>query len=247
MEKKSFLSKVNLYARSLLFSIIMSVAVILYSFFCILAYPFPFRYRYAIIAAFTGAIIWILKILCHVDYRIEGLENIPKNRVGVVLSKHQSMWETFLLPRIFWHSAIILKRELLWMPFFGWGLALIDPIAINRSDKTSAMKQIITKGKKCLDAGRWIIMFPEGTRIPYGKIGTYRSGGTRLAVATGYPVIPVAHNAGRYWAKRGFLKYPGTIQVVIGPLIETKDKKPEAVLLDVKNWIEDTIKQIDQM
>lgn len=245
MKSKSIFTRMNLYLRSLLFSIIMSTAVLLYSFFCVLAYPFPFRYRYAMIAEFTGFIIWVLKVTCGVNYKIHGLENIPKDRVGIVLSKHQSTWETFLLPRLFHHAAIILKRELLWVPFFGWGLRLVDPIAINRSDKSTAMEQIISKGRKCLDEGRWIIMFPEGTRIPYGKVGNYRQGGARLAVATEYPVIPVAHNAGRYWAKRGILKHPGTIQVVIGPLIETKGKKAEEVLTEVKKWIEETVKKID--
>ena len=223
----------------------MSVSVFIYSFICVLAYPFPFRIRYKMIAEFVGMNIWFLKVICRVNYRIEGLENIPKDRVGIVLSKHQSTWETFLLPRLFRHSAIILKRELLWVPFFGWGLRLVDPIAINRSAKSNAMEQIIEKGKKALDSGRFIIIFPEGTRIPYGKVGNYRSGGARLAVATGYPVIPVAHNAGRYWSKRGILKYPGTIRVVIGAPIETKGRKHEEVLAEVKNWIESTVKKLD--
>lgn len=242
--KKSFFTKMNLYSRSLLFSVLMSLSVAVYSFFCVLAYPFPFRFRYAMIAAFIGLQIWLLKVICGVNYQIEGLENIPKDRVGVVLSKHQSTWETFLLPRLFHHSAIILKRELLWVPFFGWGLRLVDPIAINRSNKSNAMEQIIRQGKKALDEGRFIIIFPEGTRIPYGKVGNYRSGGARLAVATGYPVIPVAHNAGRYWSKRGILKYPGTIRVVIGPAIETEGKKHEEVLAETKQWIEETVKKI---
>src|SRR5947199_174963 len=122
MKSKSVFYRMNIYLRSLLFSIIMSMAVLIYSFFCVLAYLLPFRYRYAMIAGFTGFIIWLLKMICHVNYKIHGLENIPEDRVGIVLSKHQSTWETFLLPRIFHHSAIILKRELLWVPFFGWGL-----------------------------------------------------------------------------------------------------------------------------
>jgi len=246
MKKASFLHRANLFTRSLIFSITMVISTILYSFLCILALPFPFRYRYVMIAGFTGVILKILKIICRIDYHVRGLENIPKNRNGIVLSKHQSTWETFYLPTIFHQSAIILKRELLWVPFFGWGLAIINPIAINRNKKSSAMEQIIKKGKACLDAGRWIIVFPEGTRIPYGKIGHYKAGGARLAVATDYPVIPVAHNAGRFWPKRGFIKKPGTIQIVIGPLIETKGKTPDEVLAAVKNWIEETIQQIDQ-
>src|SRR5579872_3070853 len=246
MKKTSFLHRANLFIRSLIFSIITTVGIILYSFLCLLAYPLPFRYRYALVTGFTGFIIRALKFICHINYHVTGLENIPKDRTGVVLSKHQSVWETFYLPTIFHHTAIILKRELLWLPFFGWGLATIDPIAINRSKKTNAMEQIIKKGKICLDAGRWILVFPEGTRIPYGKVGHYKAGGARLAVTTGYPVIPVAHNAGRYWSKRGFIKKPGTVQMVIGPLIETKNKTPDEVLAEVKDWIEGTIKKIDE-
>lgn len=245
MKKASFLYRTNLFIRSLLFSIIMAVGIMLYSFLCILASPFSLRYRYALVAGFTGFIIQVLKWVCGINYQVRGLENIPKDRNGVVLSKHQSIWETFYLPTIFHQAAIILKRELLWIPFFGWGLATVSPIAINRSKKSSAMEQIIKKGKQCLDAGRWILVFPEGTRIAYGKEGHYKAGGARLAVSTGYPVIPVAHNAGRFWSKRGFIKKPGTVQMVIGPLIETKNKTPDEVLTQVKEWIEGTVKKID--
>ncbi len=246
MKKTSFLCRVNLFIRSLIFTCIMAFSIVLYSFLCILAIPFPFRFRYTLIAGFTHAILNILKYICHIDYHVQGLDNIPIDRTGIVLSKHQSIWETFYLPTVFPHMAIILKRELLWIPFFGWGLATIDPIAINRNKKSSAMDQIIKKGKACLNAGRWILIFPEGTRIPYGKVGHYKAGGARLAVATKAPVIPVAHNAGRYWSKRGFIKKPGTVQMVIGPLIETNNKTPDQVMEEVKNWIEMTIKKIDQ-
>lgn len=246
MKKTSFLHRASLFLRSLIFTVIMASGIILYSFLCLLSWPLPFRYRYKIIANFTGMILIILKYICQIDYHVQGLENIPKDRTGIVLSKHQSTWETFYLPTVFHQMAIILKRELLWIPFFGWGLAIIDPIAINRSKKSSAMDQIIKKGKACLNAGRWILIFPEGTRIPYGKVGHYKAGGARLAVATEAPIIPVAHNAGRYWSKRGFIKKPGTVQMVIGPLIETKNKTPDQVLEEVKSWIETTIKKIDK-
>ncbi len=238
-------NNIFLFLRSLLFSIYMAAGTFFYSFLCIFARPFPFRFRYAMIVKFTGAMVKGLKIICGVNYKIEGLENIPKNKNGIVMSKHQSTWETFFLPTIFPHSAIILKRELLWIPFFGWGLANIDPIAIDRKNKSSAMNQIIAKGKKCLDEGRWILVFPEGTRIPPGHIGNYKMGGARLAVETNYPIIPVAHNAGNFWRRRGFLKYPGTIHVIIGPLIETQNKKPEDVLAEVKSWIEGKMNQIN--
>jgi 1-acyl-sn-glycerol-3-phosphate acyltransferase len=136
------------------------------------------------------------------------------------------------------------KRELLWLPFFGWGLAAGDPISINRSDGASAMKQIIAKGKKCLDSGRWVLVFPEGTRVAPGVAGKYRLGGARLAVASGYPVIPVALNAGHYWPRRKFIKRPGTVRVVIGPPIESKGRSAEEVLNLTRAWIEDTMARI---
>lgn len=246
MKKRSFWAHTNQFIRSLIFVIFLPTVTIFYSFFSICMFPFPLRYRYAVIMAWTSMMVWMLKKVCHVDYHVRGLENIPQNRNGIILSKHQSTWETFFLPTLFHQSAIILKRELLWVPFFGWGLATIEPIAINRKDGTSAMDQIIAKGRKCLEAGRFILVFPEGTRITPGQVGKYRLGGARLATTTGYPIIPVAHNAGRFWPKRGFMKKPGVIQVVIGPLIETKDRTPEAVLEEAKQWIESTVLEIDK-
>ena len=249
MQKESIFYRVNLFLRSLLFFIVMNTFIFFYSFLCLIPFAlrflFPLRWRYGMIMFFNRSMIWCLKVICKVDYKVEGLENISQDRSGIILSKHQSTWETFYLPTIFHQSAIILKRELLWVPFFGWGLAIVDPIAINRTKKSSAMQQIIEIGKKCLEAGRWILVFPEGTRIPAGQVGHYRLGGARLAVETGYPVIPVAHNAGRFWPKRKFIKTPGTVHMVIGPLIETKGRTPDQVMAEAKEWIEGTIAKID--
>ena len=238
--------RINLFFRSLAFSIFMSTVTFFYGIFCLGARFLPFRYRYAIIMFWTNTMVWALKVLCHVDYVIEGRENIPKDRAGIILSKHQSTWETFLLPTLFHQAAIILKKELLWVPFFGWGLAIIDPIAINRKEHASAMDQVLKQGKQCLEQGRWILVFPEGTRIAPGKVGKYRLGGSRLAVACQAPVIPVAHNAGRHWPKRGFMKEPGTIRVVIGPVIETTGRTAEEVMEQSKSWIEQTMLSIDE-
>lgn len=240
----SFFKRADRFIRSLIFTLFIGTITIFYSFFCIAARILPFKYRYAIIMAWTSSMVWALKIICHIDYKIEGLENIPKDRNGIILSKHQSTWETFLLPTLFHQAAIILKQELLWVPFFGWGLAIIDPIAINRNDPSSAIDQVIKKGKIALQNGRWILVFPEGTRIAAGKTGKYRLGGTKLAVASGYPIIPVAHNAGRHWPKRGFIKKPGTIRVVIGKLIESEGRTPENLMEEAKTWIEATVKEI---
>jgi 1-acyl-sn-glycerol-3-phosphate acyltransferase len=247
MRKKylMIIREINLFLRSLLFVIFSSVGIALYSFMCLAALIVPLRYRHALIRSFLFAAIYFLKKVCYVDYHVEGLENIPKDRVGIILSKHQSTWETFFLPLIFHDPAVIVKRELLWVPFFGWGLAVADPISINRKAKASAMQQIITKGRKCLKEGRWVLVFPEGTRVPAGVIGHYKMGGARLATATGYPVIPVAHNAGRCWPKRKFIKRPGTVRVVIGPLIETEGRTAEEVLELTKRWTEKTMVRID--
>lgn len=241
----TFLRKINLFLRSLLFVTYSCVTITLYSFVCVAMWPFPLRYRHAFIRSFLAMTIYLLKKICYINYTIEGLENIPNDRVGIVLCKHQSTWETFFLPLLFHDPAVIIKRELLWVPFFGWGLAVTDPISINRSAKSSAMQQIITKGKKCLQEGRWVIVFPEGTRTAPGMVGHYKLGGARLATATQYPVIPIAHNAGRCWPRRGFIKKPGTIRVVIGPLIETKGRSADEVLQLAKSWIEETMTRID--
>lgn len=244
MATKSY-SNLNLFIRSLCFSVASLTLIVCYSVVCMLMVIFPLRYRHAVIRSFTRRYLHLLKVLCHIDYRVTGLENLPPNQVGVVLSKHQSTWETFFLPLIFHNPAVIAKRELLWIPFFGWGLATAAPITINRNNKTSAMQQVITKGKLCLEAGRWIIVFPEGTRVPPFQPGHYKLGGARLAVATGYPVIPVAHNAGHCWPRRRFIKQPGTIDVVIGPCISVENKTPEVVLAEAKDWIEKTMHTIE--
>lgn len=239
--------QVNLFLRSLLFSIFFIAQVFFYSFLCLFSLLFPVRARHRLLRTFTYVYLAALKIICRIDYQIEGLENIPADRVGVVLSKHQSAWETFVLPVIFKDVAVLAKRELVWIPFFGWGIAASDPILINRKDKTSAMQQIIQKGTRFLKQGRWILVFPEGTRTPFGTAGKYHLGGARLAVAADVPVIPVAHNAGYFWPRRQFIKRPGTVRLVVGPLIETKDRTPDQVMELAKSWIETTMTRINSL
>lgn len=245
MRKKAY-SEVNLFLRSVLFSLYMWFAIFFYSFVCVAAFVLPLKYRHAILRTFLSMTIYMLKKICKINYRVEGLRNIPKNTAAIILCKHQSTWETFFLPLIFHDPAVIIKQELLWVPFFGWGLASADPISINRNKKSSAMQQIITKGRKCLKKGRWIIVFPEGTRTAPGEVGHYKLGGARLATATGYPVIPVAHNAGWCWPRRKFIKQPGTVRMVIGEPIETEGRSAEEVLELAKHWIEGTMTRIDR-
>lgn len=237
-------SQFILFLRSLVFSIYSLSTIMIYSFVCLASLVLPLRYRHALIRGYLWIYLIVLKKICHIDYRVEGLENIPKDQNGIIMCKHQSTWETFFLPLYFHMPAAIAKRELAWVPFFGWGLAVSSPIFINRNDKKSSMQQIIEKGKKFLDMGRWIMVFPEGTRVPYGKVGHYKMGGARLAAATGYPILPVAHNAGKFWPRRKFIKQPGTITVVIGPLIQSKNRGPEEILKETKDWIESTMVRI---
>jgi 1-acyl-sn-glycerol-3-phosphate acyltransferase len=236
---------ISMVIRSTVFAIIVPVFTAFWSLICVAAFPLPLRIRNEVVMVWTRSVVWLLKIICHIDYKVEGWDNIPRDRNGIIMSKHQSAWETFFLPSHFKETAIILKKELYWVPFFGWGMAVTDPIAIDRSAKGSAMSQIIKKGKQCLDAGRWVLIFPEGTRIKPGEIGKYRLGGARLAVEGGYPIVPVAHNAGRFLFRRKFIKRPGTIIVVFGPVIESKGKTAEEVLEVTKNWIEETMQVID--
>lgn len=245
MRHKKQYSFIELFIRSFIFSVFSIISVCMYSLLVAFSWPLPLRYRFAEIRFFLRLYMRVLKLICHIDYKVEGLHHIPKNHRMIIFSKHQSTWETFFLPLLFHDPAIILKRELLWLPFFGWGLAMAKPIAINRTSGSTAMQQIIQKGKAYLDAGRPILVFPEGTRVGVGQVGKYKIGGARLAEATGYPVLPVAHNAGYCWPRRKFIKQPGTIKVVIGPLIESKGRTAEEILNAAKGWIEDTVSKMD--
>ena len=241
MQKKPLPGKFSMLIRSAIYFVIAPVFTMVYSLICVLAYPLPLRYSFRVVMGWSRSMVWLLKVICCIDYEVRGQEHIKQDRNGIIMSKHQSAWETFYIPPQFNETAIILKRELFWVPFFGWGMAACHPIAINRNDKSSAMAQIIQQGKKCLERGRWVLVFPEGTRIAPGQTGKYRLGGARLAVESGYPILPVAHNAGHFWSRRKFTKTPGTIQLVYGPMIESKGRTAEEVLELTKNLIETTI------
>lgn len=236
--------KFFLFLRSLLFTILSVASIIIFSFVCLILMLFPLKFRHQMLRYYLNFYLGMLRVICGIRYEVEGLENIPQKRFGIIFSKHSSAWETFYLPTIFHDPAAIAKRELLWVPFYGWGLAAGEPILINRKDKSTAMQQIITKGKKCLEQERWILVFPEGTRVPFGQAGKYHLGGARLAAATEAPVIPVAHNAGYFWGRRQFIKKPGTITVVIGPVIESKGRAPDQIMQEAKEWIESTVDRI---
>jgi 1-acyl-sn-glycerol-3-phosphate acyltransferase len=224
----------------------MIALTIVFSLLGVLLYPIPPALHYQFMRQYAVLNVLILKYLCGVNYRVEGLENIPAT-TSIIFSKHQSTWETFALQLFFPAHSFIVKRELLWVPFFGWGLASMRAVAINRGTGRKAISQLLRKGKKLLDTGRWLVIFPEGTRVPAGTRKRYKIGGALLAAKTGYPIVPVAHNAGECWPKRGFLKRRGTIHVVIGPVIATDGRKADAILADAEAWIETTMSRISNV
>jgi 1-acyl-sn-glycerol-3-phosphate acyltransferase len=179
-----------------------------------------------------------LRLLCGLDYRIEGAHHIPPGEACIALVKHSSSWETvaqtLLLPPQVW----VLKRELTWIPFIGWGVRLLHCIAINRGARGAAVRQMIEQGRARLAAGQWIVVFPEGTRMPPGKSGRYGVGGAAVASDTGARILPVAHNAGYFWPRRGLLKRPGTIRVVIGAPIDTRGRDPREINEQAQRFIE---------
>ena len=183
--------------------------------------------------------MWSLKHIIGLHYRVQGQDNIP-SQPAIICSKHQSGWETLALQQIFPPQVWVLKRELLRIPFFGWGLALLSPIAIDRAAAKEALNQLVQQGKSRLQQGFWVVIFPEGTRVPFGNRGKYRAGGAWLATQAQVPVVPVAHNAGAFWARNAFLKYPGTITVSIGQALHSTDydNNPARLVRAAEAWIE---------
>ena len=230
------LSRPVLFARTLLFYIgyvlltgWFSTTGILFLWFA----PLAIRGRY-LITWNRWILIW-LRLTCGVRYNIVG--SVPEGHY-VVMAKHQSQWETFYLQYAFFPIGIVLKRELLKLPFFGWGLKLVDPIAIDRSNPKAALRYIMDEGTRRLQDGRRVLIFPEGTRTPIGQKGSYARSGANMAIAAGVPVVPVSHNAGACWPARQFLKYPGTVTVVIGEPISTENTNSRALTAQVEEWIE---------
>ena len=190
-----------------------------------------------------STIAW-LRITCGVTYEVTGRQNIP-DRTGIILCKHQSAWETFALQLVFPEQTWVLKKILIWIPLFGWGLAMAGAIAIDRKGGTKALKQVIEQGKDRLDKGLWVVIFPEGTRTLPGETSKYIPGGAMLAARSGYPVVPVAHNAGVYWPRGGWPIKPGVVQLAIGPRIEPEGLKPAEINERAAAWIEDAVKTMD--
>ena len=228
-------------------SIVFFLAQATYTMFYALLSPFIFLFnqhtRHKLLSGFAPGILWLLRIICGIRMEVRGLENIPAQSC-VVLSKHQSAWETLALQLVLPPHAWVAKRELLWIPFFGWLLALSGPIALDRSKGKESMRQLLEKGKAKLQQGFSVVLFPEGTRIPFGQRGKYKIGGAMLAEHSGVPVLPVAHNAGKFWGRNAFIKHPGTVVMSIGKPIDTKGLKADEINRRTEEWIEGEMEKL---
>ncbi|WP_305909219.1 lysophospholipid acyltransferase family protein [Methylomarinum sp. Ch1-1] len=230
---------------SLLFAYIV-ISTLIIGPIILLASVLPFSIRYQIAQLWIKTLFWVLKTTCGLTYEVRGLENIPKNQSCIVLSKHQSAWETVALRLFLPPQTALLKRSLLWIPIGGWALATLKPIAIDRENQREALKALIEQGMARLKEGLFVVIFPEGTRAAPGENKKFNAGGAMLAQKSAYPVIPLAHNAGEFWPRYSFLKYPGTIQVRIGPVIQTEGKKAKEINAEAETWIAQAMAEISQ-
>ncbi|MDN0081485.1 lysophospholipid acyltransferase family protein [Crenobacter sp. SG2305] len=228
----------SILLRNLIYWLVLIIITPLFFLALFIAAPLPRRTRHVIGQTWARVLTWTLVHVVGLRYKVIGAENIGDNP-GIICSKHQSGWETLALQAIFPAQIYVAKRELLWIPVFGWGLALMNPITINRADRATANNRLLKQGKERLRHGFWITVFPEGTRIKPGKRGKYKLGAARLAKTLEMPLVPVAHNAGEFWPRNAFIKQPGEITVVIGkPLYPNEARGPEAMMREAEEWIE---------
>ena len=233
-----------IFIRSLVFFLAQLIWTPIFATLVLPTFPLKPHTRYRIATKISNSTLWLLRVICGIRMEVRGAENIPKQPC-IVMCKHQSAWETFALQLVFPDQVWVLKRELLLLPFFGWGLALTSPIAIDRSKGKQAMKQLLEQGKDRLERGFCVVIFPEGTRMPYGVRGKYKIGGAMLGESSGAPVVPVAHNAGKFWGRNSFLKHPGTIVMSIGQPVDPKGLKAEEINRRVEDWIEGEMIKLD--
>jgi len=229
--------------RSTLFALFQAAVTLLFSLIALATFPLKPVVRYRVVTRWSQLVVGAAESICGIRYRVLGAEQLPTPPY-IVLSKHQSAWETLAFQQIFPPQVWVVKRELLWIPFFGWGLAMLAPIAIDRGAGPSALRHMLEQARDRLAQGFCIVIFPEGTRVAPGKRGEYHPGGAWLAARTATLVVPVAHNSGETWRRNAFLKYPGTITVSIGAPIETRGLTPEEINRRVEDWIESEMRHI---
>lgn len=222
---------------SVIFTSYLFASVAVYGLFVWMTIPFGYRVVYAGVIRWVDWTLALLAGLCRLRYEVEGLEHLPAEN-SVILMKHSSAWEAIAQIRLFPRQTWVMKRQLLFAPVLGWVIRSLKPIAIDRAGGRAAVEQVVRQGLERLGDGFWVVIFPEGTRVPAGQTRKYGMSGALLARAAGLPIVPVAHNAGEFWPRRGWLKRAGTIRVVVGPPIPTADRDPRAINAEVQAWIE---------
>jgi len=232
-----------LFLRSLIFQAYFFVSVLFFAALVFVSWLFPFSVRFGLARTWGSTMLRTGRIVCGLDYVIEGRENIPDDP-SVIMIKHSTVFEAYAQLTIFPPQTWVVKRELMWIPIFGWGLAALKPIAIDRNAGHTAVSQVIEKGCAKLAEGVWVTIFPEGTRVLPGAVRKYGISGAALAREAGCPVVPVAHNAGDLWPRRSFIKRPGLIRICIGPPITTADKSAKQINEAVRGWIEAKMAEI---
>ncbi len=230
--------------RSVVFALAAALITPPYAFLALAIFFLPPMTRYRIIRTWSVAIVWLARIICGVRWTVTGLERLP-TVPSIILSKHQSAWETLAFQAIFPPQVWVLKRSLLWVPFVGWGIGMLSPIAIDRSQRMRALKQLLEQGRARLASGFWVVVFPEGSRVEPGIRGTWQIGGAWLAAHADAPVVPVAVNSGELWPRNGFVKHAGTIEVVILDPISPAGMKAEALNRLVEQRVEDAMLQLN--
>ncbi|EWS62856.1 MAG: lysophospholipid acyltransferase family protein [Hydrogenophaga sp.] len=237
------------FLRAVLHLLFMVVTVIPWALAVVIAAPFMKPDRiYWMCARWLKLAVDGGTVILGIRNQVIGFENLPVGSTApaVLLVKHQSLWETFSMAALMPHPlAFVFKKELLKVPFFGWAMARMDMIHIDRADGARAFAKVVQQGQRLLDQGTWVIMFPEGTRIPRGEKGTYKSGGTRLAIRTGAPVIPVAVTSAKCWPRKAFIKKPGVVEFSIGKPIPSAGRQPDELMREVEDWIETEMRRLD--
>ncbi len=234
----------NHIGSALLFVGIFTTATVV-GILLILGMLTTFKIRWKIGYAWCAIIGWITKVTCGLTFEVEGLETIDPNRPAIIMSNHQSAWETLALRYILPPHSVVIKRELLYFPIWGWSLLTLKSIVINRKNQRASLRSLLEQGTKYLNEGLSVLVFPEGTRAGAREVLQFNIGGAMLAHKTGFPVIPVAHNAGDFWPRYSFFKYPGVIKVKIGPVIESKGRKAAEINAEAEAWIRQAMKEMD--
>jgi 1-acyl-sn-glycerol-3-phosphate acyltransferase len=234
-----------LLIRSLIFQAYFFVSVLLFALAVWLSSPFSFAVRFGLARTWGRSMLWAGRVICGLDYVVEGRENIPE-RPSVIMIKHSTVFEAYAQLAVFPPQTWVVKRELMWIPIFGWGLAALKPIAIDRRAGHTAVSQVIEQGRAKIADGIWVTIFPEGTRVLPGVVRKYGVSGAALASEVGCPVLPVAHNAGDFWPRRSLRKRPGLIRFCIGPAIDTDGRSPREINEAVRQWIETKMAEISR-